>query len=222
MFETQRIYPESDQFSGPNGAKEAEKNWIETSDFRVLRNLQEFPRAWVVHNARMTLPITGLSRETRSGAFQEILYAGDRFWNDSTQRVYDPHNLAWVGNDDMVALGPYLSGKKTRASETVKVTYPNPQQAVLEVNLDSPGLVILADIYYPGWELTIDGKAAPIYRVNGVMRGAAVTKGPHRLVYTYAPRSFRIGLLVSIGGLAAFVVLALACARWPVDPVLAS
>ena len=45
---------------------------------------------------------------------------------------------------------PYLSGKRPRPSETVKVTYPNPQQAVLEVTLESPGLVVLADIYYPG------------------------------------------------------------------------
>ena len=56
------------------------------------------------------------------------------------------------------------------------MTYPNPQQAVLEVTLDSPGLVVLADIYYPGWELTIDGKPAPIYRVNGVMRGAVARR----------------------------------------------
>ena len=220
MFETKRIYPGSEQFSGPTGTKEAEKNWIDTSDFRILRNLQEYPRAWVVHNARMTLPISGVSRETRSGAFQEILHAADAIWNDATQRVYDPRNLAWVGNDDMVALLSYLSGERPRASEKVTVTYPNPQRAVLEVNLESPGLVILADVYYPGWELTVDGKPAPVYRVNGLMRGAAVTKGSHRLVYTYAPRSFRAGLLVSIGGLAAFLILGLACARWPVDPTL--
>ncbi len=58
---------------------------------------------------------------------------------------------------------------------------------MLEVSLDSPGLVVLADVDYPGWELAIDGKPAPIYRVNGVMRGAAVSAGRHRLVYTYAP-----------------------------------
>ena len=95
------------------------------------------------------------------------------------------------------------------------MTYPTPEQAVLEVSLDSPGLVVLADVYYPGWELTIDGKPAPIYRVNGAMRGAAVSAGRHRLVYTYAPRSFRVGRLVSIAGLAGLLLLGLACARWP-------
>jgi Bacterial membrane protein YfhO len=220
VFETQRIYPDADRFRTTKGGEEQEKNWMETYDFKVLRNLQEYPRAWVVHNARMTLPISGLSRATRSEAFQEILHAGDRLWNDSTQHVYDPRNLAWVSNEDMFDLRKYLSGEKTRTSESVKVSYPDPQNAVLDVTLDSPGLVILADIYYPGWELKIDGQPAPVYRVNGAMRGAAVAKGPHRLVYTYAPRSFRVGGRVSMAGLAVLLLMGLVFIRWPVDPLL--
>ncbi|MGO9846361.1 MAG: YfhO family protein [Methylocella sp.] len=68
-------------------------------------------------------------------------------------------------------------------------------------------MVILADTYYPGWRLTIDGKPAPILRANRMMRGAAVRAGVHRLVYTYEPSSFRIGLIVSLAG--AIVLLAL-------------
>ncbi len=108
---------------------------------------------------------------------QEILYADDPIWNKRHDRAYDPRRLAWVGNDEFQHVRAGLSGKTPRPSEAVKVTYPNPQQAVLDVTLDSPGLVVLADIYYPGWELKIDGKPAPIYRVNGVMRGAAVPAG---------------------------------------------
>jgi hypothetical protein len=217
VFQSEQVYPDPDQFIGPKGQKEF-KSWIETRDVTVRRNRQEYPRAWVVHNVRTTVPVTGLSRETRSEAMQEILHAGDPIWNDKTQRVYDPHNLAWVVNDDRTELGRYLSGQQTRPSETVKVTYPNPQQAVLEASLDSAGIVVLADVYYPGWELSIDDKPAPIYRVNGMMRGAAVVAGHHRLVYTYAPQSFRVGRLVSIVGLTAMLILGLACARWPIDP----
>jgi len=219
LFGSEQVFPEPDRFIGPEGTA-ARNDWVETRDFVVRRNLQAFPRAWVVHDARATVPVTGLSRETRDEAMQEILYGGDQIWNDKTRHVYDPYKLVWLGSNDLVELRPYLSGQPTRPSETVKVSYPDPQQAVLEVDLDLPGLVVLADVYYPGWELEIDAKPAAIYRVNGLMRGAAVPQGPHRLVYKYEPQSFRVGGLVSIVGLAVLVIFGVACILWPFDPVL--
>ena len=129
--------------------------------------------------------------------------------------------MAWLSKDDLKQLRLYLSGQTTTPSESVDVAYPSPQRVVLEVSLDSPGLVILADVYYPGWYLAIDGQPAQIYRVNGLMRGAAVGAGRHRLEYTYSPRSFRVGGLMSIVGLTALLILGLVCAKAPIDPVLA-
>ena len=156
----------------------------------------------------------------RTVAMQEILYADDPLWHDATRRAFDPRALAWVEHDKRTELSPYLSGRPPRPTETVKVTYPTPQRAELEASLESPGLVILADVYYPGWELTIDGQPAPIYRVNRLMRGAAVPAGTHHLVYSYAPRSFRVGRVVSILGLGGLALLCVACALRPVDRVV--
>ncbi len=141
-----------------------------------------------------------------------------RYGTKLSQPTFDPRSIAWLAPEDLKAIRPYLSRQTTGPSETVKVTYPSPEQCVLDVNLDSPGLVILADVDYPGWELTIDGKPATVYRVNVVMRGAAVSAGRHRLVYNYAPRSFRIGRLVSLAGLSALLFLGLACAAGRPSP----
>jgi Bacterial membrane protein YfhO len=218
-FQSKQLYPDPVLFTGPQGTGHA-RSWAGARDFKVIRNLVEYPRCWIVHEARATVPATPASLTDHREIMEEILYAGDPIWNNATQHVYDPRELAWVNKDDLSELRPYLSGRKTMASETVRVTYPDPQQGVLEVNVNSSGLVILADVFYPGWELTIDGKSAPIYRVNGLMRGAAVPPGHHQLIYTYAPQSFRVGRLVSLAGLAALLILSLACARWPVDPIL--
>jgi hypothetical protein len=220
LFGSESVYPEQDRFTGPSGSADA-NSWIDTSDFRILRNLQALPRAWVVHDARSTIQISGLSKETRSEAMQEILYAADPVWNNSSHRAFDPRQLAWIGSDDLIGLRTYLPGPKLRPSETVSVNYPNPQQAVLDVSLDAPGIVVLADVYYPGWELSIDGTPGqPIYRVNGLMRGAAVSKGTHRLVYTFRPPLFQSGKMVSMAGVAGLLFFALVCALRPVDPVL--
>jgi Bacterial membrane protein YfhO len=219
LFQSRQVYPDPDHFTGPNGTAQV-ANWAETRDFKVIRNLIEYPRSWIVHGARATKPVITGSPDAQSNTMREMLYAADPLWYYGEQRVYDPHVIAWVSRTDLTEIRGYLSGLMPGPSETVKVTYPDPQKAVLEVNLDSPGLVILADVFYPGWELTIDNKSAPIYRVNGSMRGAAVAVGHHRLIYTYSPRSFRIGRLVSIAGLAAMLILGLWCALRPVDPIL--
>jgi hypothetical protein len=214
LHETEPVYPKAEPTPTPARRDEIRKR-IETEDFQVRRNRLQYPRAWVVHAARGLPRMEGLLRAERSGPMQEILYADDPIWHDAKQTALDPHRLAWIDRDDLIRLRPYLSGASPRASETVKATYPSPQQAVLDVTLDQPGLVVLADVYYPGWKLTIDGQPAPIIPVNRLMRGAAVESGPHHLVYTYDPSSFRLGRIITLGGGAAWVLLAAFCAFRP-------
>ena len=220
-FESELIYPEKGRFDGPHG-KEESKEWINTQDFEVLRNERALPRSWVVHRAKAIKPVEGPAREPRPEARNEILYSQDPLWNDPGLTLFDPRALAWVNEADLAGIAPKLSGRPPSESESVTVLYPNPQRAVLEVTLDSPGLVILSDVDYPGWQLTIDERPAPIYRVNVSMRGALVSAGPHRLVYTFAPRSFQVGLVVSIFGLAAWLALGLFSVFQPTHPVLAA
>jgi hypothetical protein len=192
------------------------------TDLQIRRNRNEAPRAWVVHDVRWLETTSETSMDARNRALLEMLYAGDPIWHDPRRLVFDPRIFAWADRDAERELRPYLSGQSPRRSETVTVTYPTPQRAELAVAMESPGLVILADLDYPGWELTIDGRPAPIYRVNRLMRGAAVPAGTHRLTYTYAPRSFQVGCVVSIVGIVAFAGLAVAFVRRPIDPVVAS
>jgi hypothetical protein len=221
LFQTERVYPEPGRFDGP-GQANAYKEWVNTKDFRIERNNQAFPRAWVVHAARAVKPLVGLSRESYSSTMQEILYAEDLLWNDTTRVAFDPHRVAWMAEDDLSAVRPQLSGRAPSSNETVTVSYPTPQATVLDAHLESPGLVILCDVYYPGWVLTIDGQPATIYRTNGAMRGASVPAGTHRLVYTYAPQSFFVGGLISIAGIFALAVFGVVCARRPINQVLAA
>jgi hypothetical protein len=219
LFSTRPVYPEPDRFTGTDRMARF-REWVETKDYRIERNLQECPRAWVVHDVRIVKPIEGLSGETRKQALEEILYANDLYWHDDSKVSFDPLQVAWVPSDVIAEVSPGLSRQRRAASEDVKVTYPSSQQAVLDVELESPGLVVLADVIYPGWTLTIDGKPAPIYRVNGLMRGALVPAKRHRLVYTYAPRSFQVGLVVSLVGLVALLVFTLYCIRRPIERML--
>jgi hypothetical protein len=212
LTQTERIYPPPEIYAGDLNDPKV-KHWTEQEDFQILRNKTAFPRAWIVHDILFRKPVLGLTRVTRREPMEEILYPNDVFWNGPDWTFHDLKSVAFIerSDDDRSDLMKYKSASAPLKGDSVKVVTAesNSQRVVLEANLARPGLVILADIFYPGWKLTIDGQAAPILRANRAMRGAAVLGGSHRLVYTYEPRSFQVGTaitLASIVGLVGFLV----------------
>jgi hypothetical protein len=66
------------------------------------------------------------------------------------------------------------------------------------VNTRSPGLLVVPEQYYPGWQATVDGKQAPIYAVNGTFRGIFLSAGNHMIKFEYRPLSFIVGSSISL------------------------
>ena len=67
------------------------------------------------------------------------------------------------------------------------------------VILDAPsdGTVIVTQRDAPGWSVEIDHRAANAQRI-GLFRGVRVTRGHHEIVWRYHPRSFSIGIALTI------------------------
>jgi hypothetical protein len=151
--------------------------------------------------------------DDRLALLQELLYENDAFWSDPPRPVHDLHAMAFVETDHAEDLKGYINRRRVAPNESVTITRYEPQRVELTAVLEYPGLVILADLFYPGWRLTIDGAPAPIYRTNHAMRGAAVKAGKHRLVYTYEPLSVLLGLALTIAGVLALTVLVVWAAR---------
>jgi uncharacterized membrane protein YfhO len=71
------------------------------------------------------------------------------------------------------------------------------------VRTDDDGLLVLADPRYPQWWVEIDGRPAPLLRVDHAFQGVRVTAGSHQVVFTYQDRALQAGLALSlISGLA--------------------
>ncbi len=185
---------------------EAERErWNFTEDWQIVRNTAAYPRAWLVHAARVVSPIADV--DSRSTMMREIVFANDPIWRDPRRPVHDPRAVAWLETDDRKALMGYIAPVPVQKGESVTVTRYEPQRVELKATLTRPGIVVLSDTYYPGWRLTIDGRPAPILRTNRMMRGAAVREGEHTLVYVYDPLSFRVGMAVTALALLALLVL---------------
>ncbi|SIN73847.1 membrane protein YfhO [Singulisphaera sp. GP187] len=200
------LYPPPGSFNGLDGP-ERRKQWGATEDYRILRNEAAFPRAWIVHRAYLVPPTTGLRLADRGKIMQELLYQGDEFWNIPGTLVRDPHTIAWVETDHPKEVDQLLSRAMPGPDETATVTRDDPQRVEVKAVLHSPGLVVISDFYYPGWNVTVDGRSAEILRTNRAMRGVALPAGTHRLVFRYDPLSFRIGMALSLLGVTTVALL---------------
>jgi uncharacterized membrane protein YfhO len=79
-------------------------------------------------------------------------------------------------------------------------------RVVIETENQGDGWLVLSDNYYPGWQATIDGKPAEIFRANHTMRAVKVPAGRHVLSFRFAPRALLWSIYLSLA--AAVVVVA--------------
>jgi len=215
LDKTELIYPEPDVLHQRQSREEREP-WSLRHDWQLRRNLAAYPRAWLVHSAQVRSPTADPA--TRAQRIRTLIYMNDPIWSEPGQPVLDLRQTALIETDDKDSLKGFVSRTAVGSAESVVIVRHEPQRVELLGSLDQPGLVILADVYYPGWRLTIDGKPAPIFRANRLMRGAAVPAGEHTLVYTYEPDSVRVGAMISLAGL--IMVSALAWSSWRERPTL--
>jgi hypothetical protein len=86
----------------------------------------------------------------------------------------------------------------TEAAEQAVISSYDPHGIELKVQAAARALLVLSEMYYPGWEAEVDGSPATIHKVDGALRGILVPAGNSRIVLRYAPRSFAAGTALSL------------------------
>ena len=69
----------------------------------------------------------------------------------------------------------------------------------LEVTVTTPveGYLVVSDMFYPGWVVTVDGEPRPVLQANYCFRAVRVEAGEHRVRFEFRPRSWTWGLTIS-------------------------
>lgn len=75
------------------------------------------------------------------------------------------------------------------------------------ISLKENKIVLLTVPYSGGWTAYVDGKKANLLRANTMYSALELTKGNHEIKLTYATPGFKIGIILSFIGCAAFIAL---------------
>ena len=71
---------------------------------------------------------------------------------------------------------------------------------------DAAGLLVLSEIYDPGWHAFIDGTRAALDVADHALRAVPIPAGEHTVELRYEPRSLRVGIIISLAALIALAV----------------
>ena len=107
---------------------------------------------------------------------------------------FDRQNAALIEQDQVAELtGDYGRSGATLESApergAVSIIEYRRNAVSLAVDTDRDSVVVLHDIYYPGWAVTVDGKPQRMLRANLLFRGVEVPAGRHRVEFTFRPLS---------------------------------
>jgi uncharacterized membrane protein YfhO len=149
----------------PGIFKEADFRLVfEDKTVQVYENLNFLPRAFWVYKARIIKDLKTLDEAT----FANLDLAREVVLEEEVSS---------------------LPGKEPTVKKVQWREY-RPGRIVLDLESTEPGLVFIANNYYPGWRAKIDGRETKIFRANYTFQAVAVGQGRHQLIMEYSPFLF--------------------------------
>jgi hypothetical protein len=104
-----------------------------------------------------------------------------RVESDQSDRNYDLKRVALIDQP----LDTTLSESSNDAADTVRWLHYEPNLVEVEVTTETAGLLVLGEVYYPGWNAQVDGTPAKIYRTDELVRGVSVRWGAILTILTF-------------------------------------
>ncbi len=95
----------------------------------------------------------------------------------------------------------YLPSQNFPADSTAQIELVSYQPNELKYRYSSKNenLAVFSEIYYPhGWQAYIDGKEAPHFRANYVLRAMVVPAGEHEIIFKFEPEVVKTGSTISL------------------------
>ncbi len=116
----------------------------------------------------------------------------------------DSKNVAVIDQNFKLPIGLKMLPIKNMSFQkdftaTIQLSTYKPNHLKYTSNNSNEGFAVFSEMYYQnGWIAMIDGKEAPIYRVNYVLRGLKVPAGKHTIEFKFEPEVVKTGSTIAL------------------------
>lgn len=147
-----------------------------------------------------------------SGYYPRVLWVGSAVSVDTPQEAvalarapgFDPSRVVYV-EGDVLSEGQNRAGGEGRA----RIVSYQTQNVTVEVESASPGWLALNDVWYPGWEASVNDEPTPLYRANGAFRAVRVPAGRSTVIMTYHSTYLALGAGITAMALVGMIAAAI-------------
>lgn len=164
--------------------------WYEPIQDARLVQLAKFHDSSYVYLNQSAVP--------RAYLVNQVEYYSDRqaLLQRLSEENFDPRRTVTTEDDELFSLskGGIINGDLQ--NNVIVETYL-PNQVILTTQTQSFTVLVLNDMYYPGWTAKVNQTPAKIFRVNGVFRAVAVPAGKSVVEFIYTNQQLHTGILVS-------------------------
>ena len=145
----------------------------------VYENPDPLPRAWLVPAAQVLPDEEAVLTAIKQPSFEPL------------------HTVVLAQTHDSSSK-PAIAVESIPSSTSgpVSVLAYSPNEIILAAQTDSPGYLVLSEVWFPGWLATVNGESAPVWRANYTFRALPTPAGDLEIRLWYAPASWRIGLVL--------------------------
>ncbi|MBE6934577.1 MAG: hypothetical protein E7462_05985 [Ruminococcaceae bacterium] len=149
-----------------------------------------------LYTESMTLPQTFGISQVRPGDVVEIRISCPAGENSSM-------SVHTALLDDAV----FKKGYELLSASTLELTEFSNTRVAGDISCNRDGLMYTSIPDNGNWKVWVDGKQTDPVIVGDAMVGVKLTKGDHKIVFTYENKSFNLGLLITLGSLLVFLTI---------------
>jgi hypothetical protein len=160
----------------------------EKDGVEIIRNKRWLPPVWLVAEAEIVDGEEALRR-----------IRGD------SDKSFDPRRTALleVSPNEL----PHLPGGPVRNAASAKLVVREPNRLLIQTQSESPALLVVSEVNFPGWVATIDGVEKSIHTTDFILRSVEVPAGTHQVEMRYKAPAARNGALIGLMTLVLLLLL---------------